>query len=177
MFLDPLPDYLEGEVELLVACLGLVEAGLGEPVGSAILERLVGLVEHLRGHCPVEVGDRSLEVAVIDVQVEVTRQVSPRIVVDVEELLSLSCQLLRHLRKIRETLKVVRGETHVSFEFTLINAFCQDVASVSLDVLVELNGDEVVAADQLAEVRDFYCYIFALSIDDGLRLVVFSRCT
>ena len=32
MFLDPLPDYLEGEVELLVACLGLVEAGLGEPV-------------------------------------------------------------------------------------------------------------------------------------------------
>ena len=91
MLLHPFSNNFQGQVELLVACLGLIEARLREFVGTTILKGLIGVVEHLRGYCPVEVSHRSLEVTIIDVQIEVTREVSPGIFVDIKEFLCLAC--------------------------------------------------------------------------------------
>jgi len=96
-------------------------------------------------------------------EIEVAREKFLSVLIDLEKLVGFSRKLLRHFRDVGEFSEIICGETHIASHFSLINAFGKDVAGVSENVLVKLDGYEFVPADELSEVGQLQRYAFPLN--------------
>lgn len=85
-------------------------------------------------------------------EVEVSLEEPLGLVVDLEEFVLFVGEFGLHGGEVGELLEVVGGEGHVASSSAFVYAFGEDVAGVPGDVLVELDCDLVVPADELSEV-------------------------
>jgi len=129
------------------------ESWLWHSISEIILQWFVSFIKNTTGYSSIEIGDRSLHVAIIDMQVKVTWQIFLCFIVDFKELTRFICEFLTHVGDICKFFEIICCKTHVSPHFTLIHTFCEHMTSISENVLIELDCYKFISAYKLSKIR------------------------